>query len=194
MTARFVWIRILALLSVLLGANYIVWRWMDSVNWSAWWIAVPLVIAETYSLIDTFFFCLTMWRARERPAPVSAPEGTVDVLITTYNEPVEMVIATARAAKRIAYPHETWILDDGARPEMAAAARAAGVGYITRSADWEGKPRHAKAGNLNNALFATEGEFLLILDADQVPDPLILHRTLGYFADDPEVALVQTPQ
>jgi cellulose synthase (UDP-forming) len=194
MTARLVWIRILALLSVLLGANYIVWRWMDSVNWSAWWIAVPLVIAETYSLIDTFFFCLTMWRARERPAPVSAPEGTVDVLITTYNEPVEMVIATARAAKRIAYPHETWILDDGARPEMAAAARAAGVGYITRSADWEGKPRHAKAGNLNNALFATEGEFLLILDADQVPDPLILHRTLGYFADDPEVALVQTPQ
>jgi cellulose synthase (UDP-forming) len=194
MTARFVAIRILALLSVLFGLNYVVWRWMDSVNWSAWWIAVPLVIAETYSLIDTFLFCLTMWRARDRPAPVSPPTGTVDVLITTYNEPVDMVISTAQAAKRIAYPHETWILDDGARPDMEAAARAAGVGYITRSVDWEGKPRHAKAGNLNNALFATEGEFLLILDADQVPDPLILHRTLGYFADDPEVALVQTPQ
>lgn len=194
MTARFVWIRILALLSVLLGLNYIVWRWLDSVNWSAWWIAVPLVIAETYSLIDTFLFSVTMWRARERPAPVSPPQGTVDVLITTYNEPVDMVIATARAAKRIAYPHETWILDDGARPEMEEAAREAGVGYITRSSDWDGKPRHAKAGNLNNALFRTEGEFLLILDADQVPDPLILHRTLGYFADDPEVALVQTPQ
>lgn len=194
MTARFVTIRILALLSVLFGVNYVAWRWLDSVNWSAWWIAVPLVIAETYSLIDTFFFCLTMWRARDRPAPVSPPAGTVDVLITTYNEPVDMVIATARAAKRIAYPHETWILDDGARPDMAAAARDAGVGYITRSADWEDKPRHAKAGNLNNALFATEGEFMLILDADQVPDPLILHRTLGYFADDPEVALVQTPQ
>lgn len=194
MTARFIAIRVLALLSVLFGLNYVVWRWLDSVNWSAWWIAVPLVIAETYSLIDTFLFCLTMWRARERPAPVSPPGGTVDVLITTYNEPVEMVLATARAAQGIAYPHETWILDDGSRPEMEAAAREAGVGYITRSVDWEGKPRHAKAGNLNNALFATEGEFLLILDADQVPDPLILHRTLGYFADDPEVALVQTPQ
>ncbi|WP_203581507.1 glycosyltransferase family 2 protein [Microbacterium hibisci] len=194
MTARFVWIRILALLSVLLGVNYIAWRWLDSVNWSAWWIAVPLVIAETYSLIDTFLFSITMWRARERPAPVSPPEGTVDVLITTYNEPVDMVIATARAAKGIAYPHQTWILDDGARPDMAAAAAQLGVGYITRSTEWDGKPRHAKAGNLNNALFRTEGEFLLILDADQVPDPLILHRTLGYFADDPEVALVQTPQ
>ncbi|WP_322410355.1 glycosyltransferase family 2 protein [Microbacterium invictum] len=194
MTARFVWIRILALLSVLLGVNYIAWRWLDSINWSAWWIAVPLVIAETYSLIDTFLFAVTMWRARDRPAPTSPPQGTADVFITTYNEPIGMVMATALAAQRIAYPHHTWVLDDGSRPEMAEAARTAGLGYITRSEDWTGKPRHAKAGNLNNALMNTDGEFLLILDADQVPDPLILHRTLGYFADDPEVALVQTPQ
>ncbi|MBT2483836.1 MULTISPECIES: glycosyltransferase [unclassified Microbacterium] len=194
MTARFATIRVLALLSVLLGVNYVAWRWLESVNWSAWWIAVPLVIAETYSLIDTFLFCLTMWRARERPAPVSPPQGTVDVFIATYNEPIELVMTTARAARRIAYPHSTWILDDGSRPELEAAAREAGVGYLTRSEDWEGKPRHAKAGNLNSALFQTDGEFLLILDADQIPDPLILHRTLGYFADDPAVAVVQTPQ
>jgi cellulose synthase (UDP-forming) len=194
MTTRFAMIRVLALCSVVLGINYVVWRWLDSVNWAAWWIAVPLVVAETYSLIDTVFFSLTMWRARDRTAPASPPQGTVDVLITTYNEPIELVMATAIAAKRIAYPHETWILDDGARPAMERAARAEGIGYITRSDDWVGKPRHAKAGNLNSALFQTEGEFLLILDADQVPDALILHRTLGYFADDPSVALVQTPQ
>ncbi len=194
MTARFAAIRIIAVLSVLLGVNYVAWRWLESVNWSAWWIAVPLVIAETYSLIDTFLFCLTMWRAKERPAPVSPPQGTVDVFIATYNEPVELVMTTARAARGIAYPHTTWILDDGARPELEQAARDADIGYLTRSDDWTGKPRHAKAGNLNSALFETDGEFLLILDADQIPDPLILHRTLGYFADDPEVAVVQTPQ
>lgn len=194
MNLRFVLIRALALLSVLLGTNYVAWRWMESINWSSWWIAVPLVMAETYSLVDTFLFCLTMWRARQRPLPVSPPQGTVDVFITTYNEPLDLVMATARAARRIAYPHETWILDDGARPELERAAHEAGLGYITRSDDWAGKPRHAKAGNLNSALFQTDGEFLLILDADQVPDPLILHRTLGYFADDPDVALVQTPQ
>src|SRR4029453_1466607 len=33
----------------------------------------------------------------------------------------------------------------------------------------------------------------LILDADQIPSPEILHRTLGYFSD-PKVAFVQTPQ
>lgn len=194
MNARFFVIRVFAVLSVIFGVNYIAWRWLESVSWEFWWIAVPLIIAETYSLIDTFLFCLTMWRARDRPAPTSPPRGTVDVFITTYNEPLDLVMTTALAAKRITYPHETWILDDGSRPEMEQAAREAGIGYVTRSKDWTGKPRHAKAGNLNNALFQTDGEFLLILDADQVPDPLILHRTLGYFADDPEVALVQTPQ
>jgi cellulose synthase (UDP-forming) len=187
-------IRILVTLTLIAGVDYVVWRWLFSINWSAWWIAVPLVVAETYALIDSFLFGITMWRIKVRGEPPPAPsDATVDVLITTYNEPVELVVATARAALDIVHPHQTWILDDGSRPEMAAAAHALGVGYIERSADWADRPRHAKAGNLNNALFATDGEFLLILDADQVPLPTILERTLGWF-DDPQVALVQTPQ
>jgi cellulose synthase (UDP-forming) len=135
-----------------------------------------------------------MWRSRRRPAPPPPPDGaTVDVFITTYNEPVELVMATAVAARDIRYPHRTWVLDDGDRAELRRAVEDAGVGYITRGDDWVDRPRHAKAGNLNNALFKTDGEFLLILDADQIPDPAILDRTLGYFADE-QVALVQTPQ
>lgn len=194
MTRRLLLIRTIVLLTTVLGLNYIVWRWLFSVNWPAWWIAVPLVIAETYSLIDSLLFGLGMWRLKERGDPPEAPEGrTVDVFITTYNEPIDLVMTTARAAKAIRYPHQTWILDDGNRPEMRAAAEAEGIGIITRSADWVGMPRHAKAGNLNNALLATEGEFLLILDADQIPKPEILDRTLGYFTDE-QMALVQTPQ
>jgi len=94
---------------------------------------------------------------------------------------------------RIDYPHKTWILDDGGRAELRELAESEGIGWITRSADWAGRPRHAKAGNLNNALMATDGEYLLILDADQIPFPQILDRTLGYFRDQ-DMALVQTPQ
>ncbi|TFD61776.1 glycosyltransferase [Cryobacterium suzukii] len=182
------------LVTVALGANYIIWRWFFSLNWDAWWIAVALVLAETYSLIDVALFGLTMWRARDRELPAApVPDLTVDVFITTYNEPVELVKRTAQAARRIRYPHATWILDDGNRPEMREAAQLLEVGYITRGPDWQNRPLHAKAGNLNNALMSTEGEFLLILDADQVPLPHILDHTLGYF-NDPKVALVQTPQ
>jgi cellulose synthase (UDP-forming) len=186
-------LRVLIVLTLVSGVNYLVWRWLDSVHWSAWWIAVPLVLAETYSLIDAFLFGATMWRMRVRGEPPPPVDATVDVFITTYNEPIDLVMTTARAAVAITHPHRTWILDDGARDELRRVAEAEGVGYLTRSPDWEDRPRHAKAGNLNNALFATDGEFLLILDADQVPDPAILDRTLGYFRDR-KVALVQTPQ
>ncbi|GEP32686.1 cellulose synthase [Nocardioides szechwanensis] len=194
MTRRLLLIRVIVVLTSVLGLNYVVWRWLVSVNWDAWWIAVPLILAETYSLIDSLLFGLGMWRLKERGTPPPPEPGlTVDVFIATYNEPIELVMTTARAAKAIAYPHETWILDDGNRPEMRAAAEAEGLGWITRSADWAGMPRHAKAGNLNNALLSTEGEFLLILDADMIPKPEMLDHTLGFFSDE-SMALVQTPQ
>ncbi|MCW4386097.1 glycosyltransferase [Salinibacterium sp. SYSU T00001] len=187
-------IRIVAALSLAAGTAYLVWRWGWSLNPEYLWIAVPLVVAETYALIDGFLFAITIWRMKVRgPAPAPPEGATVDVFITTYNEPVDLVARTAQAAKAIDWSHKTWILDDGARPEVEALARELEVGYITRSAAWQGKSRHAKAGNLNNALFQTDGEFLLILDADQIPEPEILRRMLGWF-DDPEVALVQSPQ
>jgi cellulose synthase (UDP-forming) len=192
--SRLLLIRIIVVLTVLSGVNYVAWRWLFSLNWDAWWIAVPLVMAETYSLIDVALFGMTMWHAKTRALPPPPPtDATVDVFITTYNEPIELVMETALAAQRITFPHTTWILDDGARPEMRDAAAAAGLSYLTRGAEWDDRPRHAKAGNINNALMATSGEFLLILDADQIPRPTILDKTLGYFTDD-RVALVQTPQ
>lgn len=187
-------VRVVVVASALLALNYIGWRWLASVNWSVWWIAVPLVVAETYSVIDSLLFGLTSWRARRRPAPPAPdPGATVDVFIATYNEPLPLVQETALAALAIHHPHRTWILDDGSRPELAAWAARHGIGCIHRGADWVDRPRHAKAGNINNALMQTDGEFILILDADQVPAPEILDRTLGYFEDE-RMALVQTPQ
>jgi cellulose synthase (UDP-forming) len=188
-------LRVVIVLTVVLGLNYVVWRWLWSLNWAAWWIAVPLVAAETYSLIDVALFSLAAWRSRgsKDASPPPSPGRTVDVFITTYNEEPQLVLATVRAAIGIRYPHRTWVLDDGDRADIRAEAERVGAGYISRGREWDGKPRHAKAGNLNNALQQTQGEFFLILDADQVPYPEILDRTLGYF-DDERVALVQTPQ
>jgi cellulose synthase (UDP-forming) len=177
-----------------LGAFYLTWRCVASINLRFWWFAIPLVAAETYSCIDTCLFALTVWKLRERGAAPRAPEGlTVDVFVTRYNEPVELLRRTARAARAISYPHRTYVLDDGDSAEVESMAVAEGVDYITRGDEWNGRPRHAKAGNLSNALMRTEGEFILVLDADQVSMPEILDRTLGYFGD-PKVALVQTPQ
>jgi cellulose synthase/poly-beta-1,6-N-acetylglucosamine synthase-like glycosyltransferase len=187
-------IKVLALLAPALGIYYLSWRWLFSVQWSVWWIALPLVLAETYSLVDGLLFSITMWRLKVRGRPPPPPDGaTVDVFITTYNEPVDLVTRTARAAVAMHHPHRTWVLDDGARPGMARAAEEAGALYLARGGEWDGFARHAKAGNLNAALMRTDGEFMLVLDADQVPDPALLDHTLGWFREE-RVALVQTPQ
>ena len=186
--------RMLVLGTLGLGLNYLLWRYFNSINWNFWPLALALVLAETYSAIDGWLFGLSVWRPRRRVAPPPPPEAaTVDIFITCYNEPVELVCETVRAAAAIRYPHRTYVLDDGSSAAMRAMAHAEGVGYIVRSTDWTHHERHAKAGNLNNALFQTQGAFILILDADQIPSPEILDRTLGYF-DDPRVAFVQTPQ
>ncbi|MCD7102109.1 glycosyltransferase family 2 protein [Pseudoclavibacter sp. 13-3] len=191
---RLLFARLIAILVAGFGMSYIVWRWSETIAWSAAWLAVPLVVAETYYLAESLLYALTMWNARRRPRAPAAPEGrTVDIFITTYNEPLDLVLRTAIAAQAIRYPHQTWILDDGDRSEFRLAARRIGVGYITRGPEWAGRPRLAKAGNINNALFRTDGEFFAVLDADQVPSPDFLDAVLGYFADD-RVAFVQTPQ
>jgi len=186
--------RIIALADLTLGLYYIVWRYTASLNMRALWFAIPLVLAETYSFIDTILFIFMMWKPPRRAAPPPLEGATVDVYVTTYNELVELVRLTAEAATRITWPNtQVYILDDGARPVMKAMAEELGCGYITRSDEWTGKPRHAKAGNVNNALLQTFGEFILILDADQIPAPQIVDRCIGYFRN-PQVAFVQTPQ
>ena len=191
---RLLLLRVVVIATLVLAYDYVGWRWFASVNWAAWWIAVPLVLAETYSVIDVSLFGLTMWRAQPRPRPAAPPaDATVDVFIATYNEPIDLVVRTARAAKDIRWPHATYVLDDGNRPEMRQAAAELGIGYITRGDEWQGYSRHAKAGNINNALAQTTGEFILILDADMIPRPQILHNVLGYF-NQRRMAIVQTPQ
>jgi cellulose synthase/poly-beta-1,6-N-acetylglucosamine synthase-like glycosyltransferase len=187
-------ISLLVVLNLALGGYYLGWRYLYSLNWAAWPLALALVAAETYSYLDAWLFGLAMLRLRVRgEPPPPLPDATVDVFITCYNEPVELVRRTVRAAAAIRHRHRTYVLDDGDSEPMRAMAEAEGVGYIVRSLDWQGRQRHAKAGNLNNALLQTQAEFLLILDADQIPDPAILDRTLGYFRDE-NVGFVQTPQ
>ena len=40
-TGRLALVRILVVLTLVTGLNYLVWRWLHSVNWENWWIAVP---------------------------------------------------------------------------------------------------------------------------------------------------------
>src|SRR5579875_1870823 len=119
-----------------------------------------------------------------RPGPHS-----VDVFIPTYDESPALLRKTILAARELRLPHRTWVLDDGRRPEVRELCDELGVGYLTRDSN-----EHAKAGNLNAALARTDGEFVVVLDADFIALPQLLERTLGHFERDERLALVQLPQ
>ena len=302
--------RYLAIINLSLGGWYLIWRTTHSINWDAWWISLPLLGAEIYSYIGGMIFIIGLWRPLVRQVKSlgqnvpNMPRNqwpTVDVFITCYSEPAEMVEKTAQAALSLDYPPEklrVYILDDGNDPKMRQMAEQlcledlqapemqshaqmlkaehkdliaqqakledalallqskeeeeedcssqveiqqiatllnpqqytlteqvveaikaikisihqqgmalsdlARCRYIARPKP-EGRAHHAKAGNINYAIFSgkTKGEFILTLDADHIPKTQFLQRVLPYFFkynlhegryESNTIAFVQTPQ
>lgn len=181
-------IRAFGVLSLIVGACWLYWRWNYTLNPDAMWFSLLLVCAETWGLVTSGFFLLNAWRIPHRTLIPAPPGKTVDVFITAYDEPLEVLRRTAIGAKAIRYPHRTYVLDDGKRDEVRALTEELGIGYIRRVGSI-----NAKAGNLNHAFSVTRGEFILQLDTDHVPLPSIVDQLLGYF-EDPKVAFVQSPQ
>ncbi len=172
---------------LLFAPYYLYWR-LGTFNPDALFFSWLLWGAEAFGFLTAMLHIFMVLRLT-KPLPLVPPPGlTVDVFIPTYNESVELVRHTLAAACRMDYPHTTWLLDDGKRPEMEALARQYGCRYLARNDN-----THAKAGNLNHALGYATGEFIAVFDADHVPGRSFLEKTLGFFAD-PRLAFVQTPQ
>jgi cellulose synthase (UDP-forming) len=125
------------------------------------------------------------WRPREYPV--------VDIFLPICYEPIEILRNTWTGVFELvqAYPGTVrpYVLDDGADPIARALASDFGFGYVIRP----DRGMHKKSGNLRHAFAHTAGEFIVILDADFVPRADFLRETLPYF-DDPDIAIVQTPQ
>jgi cellulose synthase (UDP-forming) len=152
-------------------------------------VSLLLLAAEIYGLLILFLGYFQTVEVRKREIPPLRSTPSVDVLIPTYNEPESVVRRTVIGALALTYPRKkVYVLDDGRRSDIEAMAKHLGCGYITRPDN-----RHAKAGNLNHALALTDGELIVIFDADHVPVRGFLEKTIGFF-EDARVALVQTAQ
>ena len=126
--------RYLVIINLIVGAWYLHWRITQSVNTQILWFSVPLLLAEIYMFLGGVLFLIGLWRPIERqvrslsqlrPRLPEADYPTVDVFITCYSEPADIVAATARAALQMDYPAEklrVYILDDGGSANIRAAA------------------------------------------------------------------------
>ncbi len=184
--------------SIVVSSRYIHWRLTSTLDleWSLDGVlAATLLAAELYTFATLLLgYFQTAWPLARKPVPLPddpARWPTVDVFIPTYNEPLKVVRATVLAARAMEWPDaklRVTILDDGNRGEFRSFAANARVGYIGRQDN-----RHAKAGNINNALQHTDGDFVAIFDCDHVPTRSFLQVAMGWLVRDERMAMVQLP-
>jgi cellulose synthase (UDP-forming) len=180
--------RVAIVLASVFTLRYFIWRAFHTINPAARIFFYAFLTAEGLSFLESLLFYFIAWNPTRYKRPEPVPGRTVDVFIPTYNEPVELLRETVLCAVNMKYPHRTYILDDGQREAVRELAAEFDCGYIAR-----GDRTHAKAGNLNNALSQTDGEFIVTLDADHVAAPDLIESMIGFFVD-PAVAVVQGTQ
>ncbi|MCF6733729.1 glycosyltransferase [Blastococcus sp. KM273129] len=189
--ARLLVVRAVAVTAVVATAAYLTWRLLATLpEGPALWLGVPFLALELYGGLALVLFVMTTWDVSPAtvPTPRPGPAPSVTVLVATYDEHLDVLLPTVAACLAMEGEHETWVLDDGDRLEVEEMVTALGARYVSRT-----EHDHAKAGNLNHALALVGTDLVAVFDADHVPDPEFLTRTLPYFADD-RLALVQTPQ
>lgn len=193
--------RLVATILLVLFVRYFLWRSLSTLNFSNptdGIFSVSLFAMELLTMVGGAFQMLLLFtvKNRDREADkysVAVRQNhyrpTVDILIPTYNEPDFIIKRTIMGCQAINYDcKRVYVLDDTRRESIQQLARELGCHYITRSNN-----AHAKAGNLNNALKQTNGELIVVFDADFVPTTNFLERTVGFFQQE-KMALVQTPQ
>jgi cellulose synthase (UDP-forming) len=146
------------------------------------WLFFAVLYAGTQLVANWVLYLVAKF---PEPPPSSESNISVDVFVSAYQDPPELIASTLAAACTMHGAHHTWLLDDSSSPQLQAKAEQLKAGYLVR----EGNV-NAKAGNLNAALAQTGGEIVVIFDSDHAPLPDFLARSLGFFAD-PQVGFVQ---
>jgi cellulose synthase (UDP-forming) len=195
----------IALLWALVTATFWVW-WLGHAGggtpWLYWTQTATLVYQTT--ILPSFFWMYV--RKMRRPIEVKAPPRMRVAMITLCvpsSESMEVIRKQLEALRRVDYPHDSWVLDEGDSTEVRTMAEACGVRYFSRRgvARWnQPEPPFqvaTKAGNVNAWLdhvraIDEDYEVFVQMDIDHLPRQDYLDRVLGYFTD-PVVAWVQAP-
>ena len=188
---------LIVIIALLTNVVYIIWRvTVIPLSGLSFVLGLILFLAEllgTIGFLNFNYFSSRKYNLKKKVLknPNSNDVSTIDVLICTYNEPVDLLRKTVIAALELEYNKSKLnihLCDDGNRKEIKKLSEEYGVNYITREDN-----KGAKAGNINNAFKLTNGELVVILDADMIVKSNFLIKTVEYFKDK-DVAFVQVPQ
>jgi cellulose synthase (UDP-forming) len=194
--------------------------------------ALFLLFAETFIIIHGIGYFLEIFhilirgkglvKTDEAPPPLET-YPPVAIIVSSYNEPLEVVEDTLITFYNLAYPNKhIYFLDDtrydlpGQDPEERRRYRESidemcqRIGVCLFRRQWRG----AKAGMINDFLDYTEGnpkegfechdysgvekiekeKYIVVFDADQNPFPEFVEPLVARMEANPRLAFIQTPQ
>lgn len=192
------WVQVLTLVAFGLASVSLI-QFALSSPWLWWLVAVVLVslAASFLSIVTGFhrrkdsaashFELVAAWRAQADPATLPS----IDVYLPSCGEDLAVLRNTFTHVSRLEWAGtlEVWVMDDADKPEVEDLAKEFGFHYQVRT----NRGHMKKAGNLGYTFERTNGDFIVIFDADFVPRTDFLDHTIPYL-DDPNVAILQTPQ
>lgn len=193
--SNFMYIKLI-FLNILATLCYTIYRFftIPTSSLSSFTLGILLFLAEilgffSFLNLEILFLCK---KYKKNPAKFTNHYfPSVDVLICTYNEPINIVKKTILACKNLDYPKDLlhiYLCDDGNRKEMKELCDNVHINYLARTDSFG-----AKAGNINYALSQTSSDLFAVFDADMIPKKEFLTCTTGYFKNK-KMAFVQTPQ
>jgi hypothetical protein len=145
---------LIAAMWVAVNASFWFW-WLQSAATPALFWPQTVALAYLTTALPTFFFYFVYWM--RRPDDVPAPRDLRVAMITLCvpgHESLEVIRGQLEALAQVTYEHDSWVLDEGASPDVQALAEEYGVRYFTRKGveRWNapGPPfqRATKAGNV----------------------------------------------
>lgn len=203
--------RIWFVLNIFFTSIYLIWRFFFTIPVEYGMVSIiaglSLLIVEFLGMLEALVHYYNMYKVENYPLPEVPKERfpDVDIYIATYNESCDVLYKTVNGCLYMDYPDKKkvhiYLCDDGRRSEVRALAAKMGVGYLDREDN-----KHAKAGNLNNALAKTSSPLVVTFDADMIPRHEFLMHTIPYFVqreieneqleeeDRKYLGFVQTPQ
>jgi biofilm PGA synthesis N-glycosyltransferase PgaC len=166
---------------------------LDAINhWTIYWIAIafyglyPVITSLVW--IATALVYFVRRDLREQEAPLQDDQlPLVSVLLPAYCEE-EVIGQSIEGLLKMDYPRfEVIVINDGSPDGTAARVRP----FLTdpRVRLLNKHVNEGKAMALNDAIPCTNGELILIMDADAVPDPKLLRVMVPHFRY-PRVAAV----
>ena len=190
-------------LSIILTIIYIVFRIGFTLPYKIGWVemifSLIVLFVEIWEFFDFFvyYFNILCFKKRVPKAPnfkdiEEYPD--IDIMIATIDEYNELLEKNITACKNLNYPDKSklhiYLCDDGNRKDVKELADNMGINYISRLTH-----KDAKAGNYNHALTKMNSPYVATFDADMIPEPDFLEKTLPYFYDKKaNIGFVQQPQ